>query len=818
MLKNYFKTALRFLIKTKWTTLVNIMGLALGLTCATLIFLFVQYELSVDLFHQKIDRLYSLILVGESKDISHAMEYRLDIDYRVAPILSHDYPEVQKVARITPWSGKIYHKNQGILEHRFWFADPNIFDLLTLPLQRGDAKTALQTPNSVVITSAMAHKYFGEEDPIGKTLEMMYHWYPVTYRFTVTGILKDLPKTSSLKIDFIAYVPFERIQEDRKRVSGEPNATVEVMVFMELSGFSSYESLRGKLNDLHVQENYKFLNLDNMRYDLQPFKGAYIESGATFFEPDSSPDMEEASMRKSDIRLLVTLTVLGGIVLIISCINIVNLATARAGLRAGEIGVRKVMGAKKRQLVFQFISETILLSYLSLLFALLLAELFLPSFNTLIKRELSINYITNYKFLAGMFGVGTLTGFVSGVYPAFVLSSLKPATALKSHRLKSSAYIRKGLMVLQIGVCVVVILFSLVMLEEAGSLKALDPGFKSDNLVFFHLGAPDLARRYLSFKNELLRIPGVTHVTASNFVPWREGFMLSFSYYNQNVAVRSRVLSIDSSFMETYQIPLADGKGFRTELVENTGWIIVNETARTLLESSGNAILSKFIGTSSASYWRHRVKGVMKDFYCFYPSRPIPPLVLLPTKYLRMGREFITIRLSEGNHEESLAQVEKAVKRVFPKSFFDYKYVAEEMEKMHGQKMGYRWLALVFVTGFSLFIAAIGLFGFATYECQRCIKEIGIRKALGAKPGQIVLHFIFRFIRITLVANILAWPVCHFAIQQILKFTDYPHPIRIRLADFALAGLLTLVLTIATVGFQTYRAALVDPVKALRYE
>ena len=818
MFKTYLITSLRALAKNKLISIINIMGLSVGLSCALLVFLFVQYEVDVDQFHQKIDSIYRLIVVGESKDIGQALEYRSDIDYRAAPRLLQAYPEITNVACLMPQWGKIDYQNQQIRENRFWFADSHIFNLLTLPLKRGNPDIALQAPNSVLITPEMAAKYFGEEDPVGKTFKMVLFWYPVSYTFTVTGILEPLPETSSIKIDFLAHVPFERLRQDIKTVSGEGDPSCDVIIFAELAHRSALETLQEKLKELDVREFYKSLNLKNMRYRLEPFKHAYLTSKATYYEADASPNLINTSFRSGDMRSIILLVLMGGIILIVSCINIINLGTAQATLRAREIGVRKVVGARRRQLILQFISETILLSCLSLLFALVFTELLLPSFNTLVQRELSVNYLNNWIFLLGMVGITVLTGFLSGIYPAFVLSAFKPVTALKSRRLGSSAFIRKGLMMMQTCVCVAVLLFALVMRAEISALKTRTVGFNSHNLIFFQIEDEHLFERYPSLKKEVLRIPGVMNLTASNFVPWQYGFMIYFAYYNQDVAVRSQTLSIDTSFMDTYQIPLTAGEGFRTEWVENEGKIIINETARKLLQSSGTDPLSRSIGISNASFWRNRVQGIMRDFYCLYPAKRIQPLVLISTRFLRMGREYVTIRLAENNQGAILAAIEKTVKRFFPKTPFDYTYVDKAMEELHRRKMGYRMWALVFTTGFSLFIAGVGLFGFAAYETERCTKEIGIRKTLGASPLQIAVHFILRFAKLTLMANLLAWPVCYFIIQWILRLIDYPHPVRIGFTHFLWAGLLTLALTIVVVWAQTLRAASIDPVKALRYE
>jgi putative ABC transport system permease protein len=420
-----------------------------------------------------------------------------------------------------------------------------------------------------------------------------------------------------------------------------------------------------------------------------------------------------------------------------------------------------------------------------------------------------------------MVGIATLTGFLSGVYPAFVLSSLKPVTALKSLRLQSSTIVRKGLMMVQIGVCVTVFLFSLVMLDEIKALKVKDVGFNTQNLIFFEVDDKDLAKRYPAFKKEILRIPGVSNMTASSFVPWQYGFIPSHAYSYKDAAVRAKTFSIDPSFMETYQVPLADGEGFftdreNTDRVNMEGYIIINETARKLLKSKGTDPLLQNICIPTG--WCNRVCGIMQDFYCFYPTKGIEPLAILSSKLFPVARNYMTIRLTKGNHSTILAKIRKTVKRFFSKSLFEVKYVAIEMEKMHTQKVGYRLIALVFITGFALFIAGVDLFGFATYEAERCTKEIGIRKALGAKPMQIAMQFILRFTKLALIANVIAWPICYFTIQRILRVIDYPHPIQISFTYFLWAGLLTLVLTIVSVWVQTFRAAKVDPIKALRYE
>jgi putative ABC transport system permease protein len=378
---------------------------------------------------------------------------------------------------------------------------------------------------------------------------------------------------------------------------------------------------------------------------------------------------------------------------------------------------------------------------------------------------------------------------------------------------------RKVLITTQIGACAAAFLCSLMMRNAMNDLKTKDIGFNSRNLIFFQLDDKELVERYPAFKKEILRIPGVSHMTASNFVPWRHGLMHSLAYYNDDAFLRALTMYVDPSFIETYQIPIIDGEGFSTKWTEMPGYVIINETARKILQSAGSDPLSKVIDIPyDKSFWPHQTLGIMRDFNYFYPTERIKPLAILPSYHIRYVRNYVTIRLADGSHSPILAKIETAVKRFFPHTQFEYKYVAEEMEKMHTQAMGYHWIAFVVVNGFLLLIAVAGLSGYAAYEINRCTREIGIRKAFGAKAVHIVLHFFLRFAKLVLIANAIAWPICYFAIQRILVIIDYPHPIRISFIHFLMAGIFTMFFTIATVWVQVYRAALIDPAETLRYE
>ncbi|MFC1877908.1 ABC transporter permease [Thermodesulfobacteriota bacterium] len=357
-------------------------------------------------------------------------------------------------------------------------------------------------------------------------------------------------------------------------------------------------------------------------------------------------------------------------------------------------------------------------------------------------------------------------------------------------------------------------------------IKSKDIGFNTKNLIFFQIDDEKLVEHYPAFKEEILRIAGVKHMTASNYVPWSHGTMPKFAYYDDDAVVIANTIFADSSFLETYQIPVVDGEGFSTKWTEMPGYVIINETARQVLQSTGTDPLSKALGIhtgrgvnrKNSFFWQHRVHGIINDFSTLYPPSSIQPLAILPSYHVRYVRIYITIRLADHNQTNILSQVEEVVKHFYPQSLFDFKYVTEEMENMHHRKMDGYLKTIIFTVGFAIFITMIGLFGYATYETDRCTKEIGVRKALGAKPVQIAKYFILRFVKLVLIANIISWPISYLFTQWALKEYDCFYTLQISIKHLLLVGVSSLLIAIVVVSVQVYRAALVDPASVLRYE
>jgi putative ABC transport system permease protein len=390
MCKKNLIAALKALSVNKLSTFLNIMGLSIGITCVLLAILFVQHELSIDRFHQKINNIYRLLIAGESRSRNHALEYHSDIIQSRARVLKK-FPEIKRVVRMVPERGKIKYKDTWIREHRFWLTDPNIFDMLTLPLRYGDSKTVLQTPNSVVITPAMALKYFGNDNPIGKTFNIQFSIIPVQYTFRVTGILEPLPTTSSIQIDFLAHIPFERLIKDRREMSGNLSEWIYVMTLLELVDASAYPSLQEKLSHIHCHDAYKYMRLENMTYRLEPLKQAYLKSKATF----SAPFYTDFTKAKGDVRLLIMVAVLSFAALLASCLNPINFSPEPASQRSEEDVQSKGERTIRKRLSTQLITKIVVMSGLSILLSLVLLETTLPLYSSIFDRELSVNYSTN---------------------------------------------------------------------------------------------------------------------------------------------------------------------------------------------------------------------------------------------------------------------------------------------------------------------------------------------------------------------------------------------------------------------------------------
>jgi len=508
---------------------------------------------------------------------------------------------------------------------------------------------------------------------------------------------------------------------------------------------------------------------------------------------------------------------MGILILGISCINAINLSIARSTNRAKEIAVRKVMGADRRQLIFQFLTESVLSSMLSLIFAVSLVELFLPYFSKMVHQQLLLDYLKNWGYLAAMGGVVIITGIISGLYPAFFLSSLQPIETLKGENLIFSKKLRRLLIIFQITVSVCMFIFSFLFFQETNFLHDKPLGFNKKQIIFFKIDDVTLKDKYSAFKNDLLQLPGVARVTRSGLAAWNFGTtgLSTVKCLETGITAQAKLMLVDSDYLNVYEIPVIQGENFSDTQENFENFCIINDAAKNILRI--NDIADKTLIQEDKH--TRQVIGATRDFHFQYPFKKIDPLVMVATNnYYGMYRPYISVRLLPGDHQETIIKIKKAVNRFFPEILFSYDYVDKEIEKMHLEKNDPWKNILKFSTWISGFLACLGLFGFAGYELDRKTKEIGIRKVLGAIHLEVAGYFIKQFAIIAIIANLIAWPITYLFTKLVSQRIEYPYSLNLELPVFISVTLFTLVFTVLIASIHTFKAASMDLQEALRDE
>ncbi len=808
MLKNYIVIALRTMLRFKVASSISVMGLSLGMASGLLIFLFVQFELSFDRFHTDRDRIFRVMVHGERLTQDREEVDRPISVYELAPRLKNEFPKIRQVVRLSPQNATL--KNEGHLfeTNRFYFTEPEFFDVFDFPLDRGDPSTALANPNSLVLTAEMAAALFGAEDPMGRVVQLKLP-YSQLMPLTVTGILAPIPKNSSISIGCLVHKPFPAIKAFLPSYM-----PLYAFTFISLYDAADAPEVALRLSEFKIRDFYADAIFSKWHFTIEAFKDVYFsEASSTRYTGGRS----EALIKQGNSMLLWLLAALGFLIIAISCINIMNLSTARSANRAKEIGMRKVIGAQRMQLVTQFMTEAVVLSLIALVFAVAMAEVFLPYFNTIVGRELAIAYSRNWGYLLAMVLLAVLVGLLSGIYPAFFLSAFRPTATLKGENMPSAVGLRKGLMVVQFVVAIVILIFSFLVTREARFLRDKPLGFASERVMVVTIDDLSLQNKYPGLKESLTELPGVAQVTASANASWDRGSIAwsTFTCFGTDAVLQQNLMLVDPDYLRVYQIPIIEGEDLPADADKAENMCIINRTAQK--ELGVDQIVGKKL--HHGGFYTRRVVGVVDDFHFRYPTEPIRPLVMVPVpEYWGVRRRYVSIKLNPGDIDTTVARIEKKVKKFFPNIVFNYFWLDRDIGQIFAVNNDPWEISLKFFTGFSIFIACLGLFGFAEYETARRTKEIGIRKAVGATRMQIAWHFIKNFVRLSVVANIIAWPLAFIFVRSILRHIDYPYPFQMGVWVFVWTGAVTLLLAVITISLQTFRAASVNPVQALRDE
>jgi putative ABC transport system permease protein len=806
MLRNYLKIAVRNLKKHRGYSSINIAGLAIGITCCLLILLLVRDELSFDQFHEHKNQIYRVV-VQQPGQFYMGTDYLAVTPAPLASALKEEFPEVIKATRIDQSNNVIMsYKNKRFYEDGFLWTDDHFFDVFTFPFLRGDQSKALSEPYSVVISERMAHKYFGDEDPIGKIMALSNR-----YDFIVTGIMKDVPQNSHLQFDFLAplmTLKSIRGQDDYLERWGNYSYYTYILLPEGYSPKDLEKKFPAFVEKFMGERLRRMKERDPARqasrFFLQPLKRIHLYSHINF---EISPN--------SDIKQIYLLSALALVILLIACINYMNLATARSAIRTKEVGMRKVIGAQRRQLIRQFIGESVFLSFIAILLAGILVEILLPVFNSIIGKSIRLHFFHDWEFFIGLICVALVVGTISGSYPAFFLSSFQPVAVLKGHfRTEGKGSIlRRMLVIFQFAASIVLVISTVIIYSQIEYIRNKKLGFSREQVVVLPVRDRALRENHEPFKRELLQNPAVNGCTASTWLPNNIRTNVGGTTWDgmeEGTDMQVYLLEVDHDFIDLFEIELVEGRNFSREFSTDSQAYIMNETARKIF--GWEKALGKRFGFQREEVGIGPVIGVVKDFHFLSLHQEIQPLVIHLTEN---WMSYLSVKINTTNIPRTIEFLKEKWKRFSPNYPFEYFFLDDDFEKMYRSEMRLGKIFMSF-TVLAVFIACLGLFGLASFTSEQRTKEIGVRKVLGASVSNIVVLISKEFSKWVLIASLIAWPVAYYIVSQWLQ--SFAYRISIGIWIFLLATVLALFVAMATVGFKAVKAALTNPVDALRYE
>ncbi len=810
MIKNYLKIAWRNLVKNKAYSIINITGLAIGLSCFLLIALYVMDELSYDRFYPNADRIYRIHSDIRFGGADLHMPVTSDM---MGELLKKDYPQVENYTRLYTFNGdKLIKKgNDYIDESKVANVDSTFFDVFQLPVIEGDIKHALNEPNTVVVTESTAKKYFGTTHVLGKTIETKDDKNPF---YKITAIIKDIPHNSHFHFDLL--FPMKNVDYEWGQLTSHNFYT-----YLRLKQGTDYKAFEKKfdqyVNKYVLPQAKQYMNLNSMEefkkagnsleYSLMPLTDIHLHSDRSF----------ELSANGS-MQYVYIFSAVALFILIIACINFMNLTTAHSANRAKEIGIRKVLGTEKRNLVLQFLFESTLMVLISLLIAVAIVYAVLPLFNDVASKQMTTSSLFSPYILPLLIALPFIVGLLAGSYPAFYLSAFKPIEILKG-KLKlgsKSGGLRSVLVVFQFAVSIILIVGTIVVYKQINYIQTKNLGYNKDQVLIIN-GISSLNNNVDAFKNEVLQMPGVVSGTLTGYLP------VSNSYRSDNTYSKQAVMDaktgfdmqnwrVDYDYIKTLGMQVIKGRGFSREFGGDSASVIINETTAKIL-GYADPVGKKIYTTTDTpgKTLAYTIIGVVKNFNFESLHQDVGPLALL----LGGGFGSGVFKVNTSNIQSLTTQIQNKWKALAPGLPFSYHFLNESFDEMYRAEQRVGKIALIFSV-LAIFIACLGLFGLATFIAEQRTKEIGIRKVLGASVQGIVQMLSKDFMKLVAIAFVFAAPLAWWAMHSWLN--DFAYRINIEWWMFAAAGFGALFIALATVSFQAIRAAIANPVKSLRTE
>lgn len=825
MLKNYFKIMFRNLLKRKAFTLINLLGLATGMAVCLLLFLYIQNELGYDNFHERGNQIYRLALErkypGRSAFLGH-------IPKSIGQVVKMEFPEILQSTRVINDGGgdgiTINAGNKVFVEKKIFEVDSNFFQVFTGSFLKGDVNEALQKPGTAIVNESIAKKYFGSvENAMGKTITLNE-----SAKFTITGVCRGWPEKSHLQFnillsnsgnnwlnetEYVYFGPYTYVLLNKNASAVALESKLPLIIDKYVSG--AIPKLFGESYKQFVAEG------NGYRYFLQPIKKIHLTSA---LEDELTPTVS--------IRIILLLGTIAAFILFLACVNFVNLSTALSVERAREVGIRKTFGSRKTELIWQFLSESILFSLISMVVAFVLVYLFTPLLSKISGNELKFDYFLQPLRLLLVFSFSILVGLVAGIYPALVLSSLNPMLILKG-RFKSNRRgiaLRNGLVIFQFSTSVILIICTIVVNNQMQYVLGDQLGFKEDHIITverawqlrgkFVNGQPVNDQRQ-SFINEISRIPGVEDITKCDQLPGNDesGGGATWVTVDNNVSRTDRMMQVDDKYLKLLDLQMKEGRFFSKEFSTDSLSVVINEKAAEdfgLKNPVGVRMICKEEGMNpdnGKGQYVFTIIGVIKDFHYQSLHKKIAPLIFVNSN--KFGWGSVGVKIQGDHFKNAVAQIQQTWARMDPKHDFRFTFLDENVAAQYKAEETEQKIFTIFSL-LAIIIACVGLFGLATYSTLQRTKEIGIRKVLGADTGNIVFILSKDFLKLVIISAVIAFPVAWLAMHKWLE--DFAYHVNIGWWVFLLAGIIAAFIAFTTISFQTIKAAMANPVKSMRTE
>ena len=805
MFKNYFKIAMRNFFKHKGFSFINIFGLAIGVACCLMIVLYVFDEISYDRYHEKSDQIYR---VGIDGFVNNMGFHGVVTCSPMAQTLVRDFPEVTAATRLRNFGFPVFrYEDKVFSEERVFWVDQSFFDVFTVSFAKGDPKTALAEPNTIVLTRSMAVKYFGHEDPLGKSLNADQR-----RDYLITGVVEDVPPNSHFHYDFLASL--STYEDSRSPIWVSNNYYTYIL----LRKGASPNALEAKLVELvkqHVGPQIQaaagisleqfFESGGKWGYFIQPLTDIHLRSHLEFeIEPNG------------DIAYVYIFSIIAIGILLVAGINFVNLATARSVNRAREVAIRKTVGSRRPQLIRQFLAETTLMSFIAVLFALIAVQILLPTFNTITGKDLAIPYMNNVYTIPSLLGVVLFIGILAGIYPAFFLASFDPAIVLKSETVGRTrkSNLRNVLVVFQFTVSIVLIVGTLIVERQLRYIQNMNLGFNKNQIIIVEK-TDDIGNQIQTFRQELVKNANVINATNTSNLIGKDFGNSAFQLAGAT-GVETHLLwtyFTDPHFADTYQIEMAAGRYFEEGRQADQQTVILNETAIKKLGLT-DPIGKQIFALGSTQSQTFTIIGVIKDFHFESLHSQLRPLIIAPWQPNNSGR-YVSVRVHSESIRETLVFLENTWHRFAGNQAFEYEFFDDHFAQIYQAEE--RTSQIFFSFSFlAIIIASLGLLGLAAFIAEQRTKEIGIRKVLGATESKIVFLLSKQFTKWAILSNLFAWPLAYYFMHKWLQRFAFQSGISVW--SFLSASLIVFVIALLTVSYQTIKAARADPVDLLRYE